>query len=347
MLQRQTSFLLDCGSLGAVVPANEEFVGGSNFVGVVPPVPPTTTGSDGMTMGTTHETRVAAIIPGGGANARYTSVPAHCLCVVPKHLDSSEICAILSTYLPAFSALHHGRSRPSRYSGTCLQGKTVLITGCTSLEAQAAVRLAGLAGASQVYVTAPREYFCVLHKHRPTILGDKVEDWLPHVHGKMDVVLDYQFPKQFSAVRAALERRKGRLICVSTGGHRMRVGVGTRTRRGEEYDARESSYDSNNNNNNHHDELVHQCCFPFEYIVEYCYLASMERATLFSFADSVQDSLDRKAKQDLQFLLNLLASRQLRPDIDRVVGLNEVAKARDDIFKRPLYGSIICQPWKE
>ncbi|KAL7563139.1 hypothetical protein ACA910_012320 [Epithemia clementina (nom. ined.)] len=324
MMHRESS-ILDCGITGSC--PSKEFVAGSNFVGVVHQV---TKRSNKTGRGSEEEksdaipvgTRVAAILPEGGANARCISVPAHCLCVVPKQLDASEVCAILSTYLPAFSALHHGRSRPHRYSRSCLRGRTVLITGCTSLEAQAAVRLAEIAGSTHIYVTAPREYFSILHKHRPTILGENPDQWLPHVERKMDVVLDYQFPKHFPAVRAALAR-KGRLVCVSTTGYNMQGRPG-----------------------DDQDDLQQNCCLPFEFLVEYCYLASMKRATLFSFADVVEESCDDQWQQDLEFLLHLLSTRQLRPDIDRFIGLNEVAKARSDIFKRPLYGSIICEPWK-
>ena len=308
MIHRQSS-PLDCDLMGAAGAASGNYVPGSNFVGVVQQTTPRSNESNSDHLLEEEQkssdvgilaagTRVAAIVPGGGANAKFISVPTRRLCVVPKKLDAAEICAILSTYLPAFSALHHGRSRPHRYSRTCLRGRTVLITGCTSLEAQAAVRMAEIAGCSHVHVTAPREYFSILHKHRPTILGEDPDEWLPNVEGKMDVVLDYQFPKEFPAVRAALAR-KGRLVCVPTSGFRH-----AGTERQEE-----------------HEHVNAACCLPYEFLLEYCYLVSMKRATLFNFADVIGESMDENARQDLDFLLHLLSTRQLRPDIDRYIGL--------------------------
>jgi hypothetical protein len=76
--------------------------------------------------------------------------------------------------------------------------------------------------------------------------------------------------------------------------------------------------------------------------VEYCYLTYMKRATLFNFGDEVE--YHDEIQQDLEFLLRLLSMRIIKPDIERLIGLNEVAKAHSDIRKRPLRGSIICDP---
>mmetsp|Transcript_31932 Transcript_31932/g.66639 ORF Transcript_31932/g.66639 Transcript_31932/m.66639 type:complete len:483 (-) Transcript_31932:155-1603(-) len=279
-------------------------VPGTNFVGVVQKEDEPTDGVEKRS-----GTRVAALVP-NGSNARYITVPARLLHPVPKQLDSADICGVLSSFLPAFSALHHGQSRPYRYSRKCLEGRHILIAGCTSLEAQAAIRLAQIAGAESVFVTAPHAYAKVLGKLGAHVLGENSEDWLPFVERKMDVVLDYQFPNQFHAVRAALAP-KGRLTCCSAC----------------------ASVENQ------------QCCFPMEHVVEYCYLAYMKRATLFDFADELENY--EEVRQDFDFLLRLLSMRLIRPEIDRYIGLNEVARAQEDIRQRPLNGSIICEPWKD
>lgn len=194
---QQTS-LYDCDGL-----MSEGKVPGTNFVGVVHK-------SDGHAEenGIRPGSRVAGLMP-SGANARYISVPSHVLHTIPKHLDSADVCAILSTFLPAFSALHHGCCRPHRYSRSFLKGRKVLIVGCESQEAHAAVRLAQIAGATNIYVTAPKTHSKVLEKYGASVLGEDPKEWLPHVKRQCDVVLDYQFPNNFHEVRAALAR-KGR-----------------------------------------------------------------------------------------------------------------------------------------
>jgi NADPH:quinone reductase-like Zn-dependent oxidoreductase len=51
---------------------------------------------------------------------------------------------------------------------------------------------------------------------------------------------------------------------------------------------------------------------------------------------------------DLEFLLRLLALRQIRPKIDQFVGLAGVKAAHKDLQTGgSLSGAIICEPWKE
>jgi len=280
------------------------FVLGSNVVGVAHHC-----STEVIEEGIKPGTRVASIMK-FGANSRYVSVPTSNLMAVPKHLDAGDIACLISAYLPAFQALHHGRTRPYRYSRSCLRGRRVLVTGGATLEAQAAIRLAQLAGATEIYVTAPRNHSHILAKRHVNVLDSDPDEWLPAVEGRMDVVVDYDFPNHFSAIQASLAR-KGRLVCSSPAGSGhtgwMR-GIGC--------------------------------------ILEQYLLMSMKRATLFDFVEDFERDTDG-LKEDFRFLLRLLSLRQIRPQIDRYIKLNDVSQAYRDIQSVPLTGAIICEPWKE
>jgi hypothetical protein len=50
---------------------------------------------------------------------------------------------------------------------------------------------------------------------------------------------------------------------------------------------------------------------------------------------------------DFEFLLRLLALRQIRPKIDQFIGLAGVKAAHKDLQTGSLSGAIICEPWKD
>ena len=131
--------------------------------------------------------RRVAGLPLKGGNATYITATTDQLFDVPKKLDASEVSCMLSIYLPAFQALHHGQPRPWRYSQETLQRKRVLITGTSSAlpETWAMVRLAQYGGASEVYVVCEREQHSTLRQHLYAIpLDVHMDDWLPSSSGK-------------------------------------------------------------------------------------------------------------------------------------------------------------------
>jgi NADPH:quinone reductase len=290
------------------------FVPGSNFVGIVHHCTRDATETYGLQAGT----RVASIIK-WGANARYVTVPPQHLITVPEDLDAADIASLISFYLPAFQALHHGRLRPTRYSFSCLRGKRVLVLadGAT-LEVQALVRLAKLAGASEVFVAVPREHHAVLKNRRIAALSDNPRDWLPVVQNSMDVVVDYSFPKHFSEVRQSLGP-KGRLICSPQARPR---GSG----------------------------LLSFGCAPgikLDFLLERYQLSMMKRANLFDFKEYVEQFRDF-VFEDMTFLFSLLSTRKIRPQVDRFITLDYIPKAHQEIRSNvPQEGAIICEPWKK
>ena len=89
----------------------------------------------------------------------------------------------------------------------------MLITGGDSLEAQAAVKLAVWAGAAGVFVlNAGNVLSKRIHGGHVAVLAEDPKVWLPVVQGDMDVVIDFEYPKNFQSVIASMTR-KGRLVC--------------------------------------------------------------------------------------------------------------------------------------
>lgn len=284
---------------------------GSNLVGVVH----SCSGQVSERYGIKPGSRVASLIRWGG-NARYVKVPPEQLFDVPESLDSSDVATLISSHLPAFQALHHGRSRPVRYSTSCLSGKRVFIVADGAIsEVLALIRLAQYAGTSELYVSVPLEHHNVMKKHRVAVLTEDPADWMSVVQGSMDLVLDYGFPKNFSAVRSSLAR-KGRLVCCP---QPLR---------------RESIFDCT-----HTSEL--------QYLLERYQLSLMKRATLFLFKEYVEQ-FRTLVFDDTAFLLTILATRKIRPQVDRFITLRDVPSAHDEIRSNlPVSGAIICEPWRE
>jgi NADPH:quinone reductase-like Zn-dependent oxidoreductase len=282
----------------------------SHFVGVVRECPDDAEEMYGITRGS----RVASIYP-WGANAKFVSVPVDSLVAVPKDLEAADLSCLFSFYLPAFQILHHGRGRPYRYSRPCLKGRRLLITGGASLMAQAVIRLAKLAKAGEIFVTAPREHHLILTRLGVAALDEKPDSWLPVVDHSMDIVLDFEFPKHFSSIQQALSPR-GRLVC-----------------------SPQSRSDADGFS-----------CIPSRLvnIFELFKLSGVKRATFFDFAVENAEQNRDGLWEDMKFLVKHLFSRQIRPQIDRIITLKDIPQVFREMQKReePLSGAIICEPWK-
>lgn len=281
-------------------------VPGSNAVGVVHHCSPTAEEA-----GVKPGMRVAAILQSHGSNARYLSLPASDVLPVPRHLDAADIACIATAYLPAFQALHHGRVRPYRYSRTCLQDRRIFIVGGDQLVARATVRVAQLSGAKHVYISASRDVMGSLRKQNAFVLDEDPANWPEQIDGAMDVVIDYQFPKNFSDVRATMTR-KGRLVCCNPAN----------------WSKDQGSWWS---------DLSH--------FLESIQVSSVKRATLFDFRENYNRRYE--LKEDLQFLLTALTRRHIRPEIEKYIQLDGIPKAYHDLSRKPSMGSVVCEPWRE
>jgi NADPH:quinone reductase-like Zn-dependent oxidoreductase len=280
------------------------FVLASHFVGVVRHC-----GSEAGNYGIRKGTRVASIVKWRSGSKSLT-VPASKLAIVPNQLDAGDVATLVAVYLPAFQALYHGQRRRIRYSRQSLKGRTVLVTGGGNLVGQAVIRLARWAGA-EVYVTANRAHVPLLSKlSSVTILDSAPSKWLPKVKGKLDVVVDFEFPRHLDAVYEAVGP-EGRLVCVS----HKRQSVET------------SGWMEG-----------------LEDIYESCRLTFINRASLYNFEENFENVPDL-ARHDLKFLMKLLTTRQIRPQIDRYIHFKDVASIRADVTEnRPLNGAIVCEP---
>ena len=172
-----------------------------------------------------HTAKVFGITPGARVAsvskseflAKHMAISPKHLVTVPKTLDAADVASVMSSYLPAFQALHHGRSRPYRYLRGCLKGKRILVTGGITVVSQALVRLAEMAGAAEIFWVAQKEHHSAVRGGRKVVMLDEDPDtWLPTAYSHMDIVIDYEFPRNFSLVRQTVAK-KGRLVCVPRG----------------------------------------------------------------------------------------------------------------------------------
>lgn len=130
------------------------------------------------------------------------------------------------------------------------------------------------------------------------------------VKGRMDVVVDFEFPKNLQAVNEAVGPG-GRLVCVSQKSHL----------------AETSGWIEG-----------------LEDIYESCRLTFINCASLYNFEENFENAPDL-ARHDLKFLMKLLTTRQIRPQIDRYIHFKDVASIRADLTEnRPRRGAIVCEP---
>lgn len=194
---------------GMVKNVKTPFVVGSNFVGVV---------LDGFLP---KGTRVAGITK-TGANARYLTASPHNLIPVPEYEDEAELVVLLSTYLPLFQALHHGKfSR--RYSRASLRDQTILVTpGATLVEIQAIVKLALNQGATEVFVMCHPKVHGFIEKIHGKPLSMDSSEWLSETKGKIDLVLAFDYASHRSVAHSCL-KPKGRLVWIQAPQHNWEV----------------------------------------------------------------------------------------------------------------------------
>jgi NADPH:quinone reductase-like Zn-dependent oxidoreductase len=268
-------------------------------------------GSEAEGLGIRKGTRVASIV-NWKSGSKSLTVPAANLAIVPSQLDAGDVATLVAYYLPAFQALHHGQPRRNRYSRNRLTDKNVLVTGGGALLAQAVMKLARWAGA-KVYATELSHHDDIMGPPSSVVLleGDP-GSWPSGTALSMDIVVDCDYPRNFDVVRLAVAP-KGRLVCISN---------------------KKSSTKAS-------DWMMRLAEFYDNYR-----LSLVPRASIYDFEENFERYPDR-ARYDLSFLMKLLATRQIRPKIDRYIKLKDVPRVHDEIQIRPPGGAIICEPWKE
>ena len=74
----------------------------------------------------------------------------------------------------------------------------------------------------------------------------------------------------------------------------------------------------------------------------------MQRASLFDFYGSWKQDR-RVAEHDFRFLLELLAKRQIRPNVAKILDVDDFPSVDSSHTRsvRPMTGAIVCEPWNQ
>ena len=127
--------------------------------------------------------RIAALLPNGGGNAKYISIPKSSAMLLPDDATHDDIICLVANYMTAYQCL-----KLSKKDGAPLTNANVLITGGSGPVGQALVELAVKEGA-KVYATAHK-----MHEEHLTKLGArwfsvKPKRWLPYlVSGELSLL---------------------------------------------------------------------------------------------------------------------------------------------------------------
>ncbi len=155
--------------------------------------------------------RVAALLPEGGGNAKYASIPKKSAILIQEDTDPENVVCLLASYMAAYQCL-----KLAKKDGAPLTHANVLVVGGSGPVGQALLELALREGA-KVYVTAHK-----MHEDHLTKLGAKwfsikPNKWLPFLESKMDIVIDNLCVDGYESSYRALTP-DGVLIC-NTGNH--------------------------------------------------------------------------------------------------------------------------------
>jgi hypothetical protein len=228
-----------------------------------------------------------------------------------QDLDSGEIATILSSYLPAFGALHHGielRHREGRFSIGALSNFQVLVSGGNAVEAEAVIKLALLGGASRVYAFQVAN-LTKINSPKLVVLDGPADDYASRLYQSVDIIVDLGFLNEIDFLKQAVSSR-GRLVCVVP-----------RNR--------------SKNLLSRVQEMLGQAT-----------LIKHPGTTVYDFDDMCKSEYG-EVLRDLRFLLDLAQKRKLRPRVDRYIKARDVEIMQEDMHLHPPRGTVICEPWRE
>jgi NADPH:quinone reductase-like Zn-dependent oxidoreductase len=258
--------------------------------------------------------RVASILPySHGKNPTNVLILPQHLIAVPNNFDAADIACILAFYLPAFQVLHHGQRTQLRYSRLRFKDKKLLIKGGASQLVKSIIRMAKYSGATEIFVIAPLEEHTLLSRLEDVItLDEDHEDWLPQVDGEMDLIIDCSFPHDFQYIRLAMAP-KARLVCYPSWGK---------------------------------DSSALKSMSEMDYLYEFCQLSTMKRASIFDLEQSAE--INRaEIKEDMDFLIELLDIRQIRPVVERFTNSKDIIETQLGLRGNRLHvGALIYEPVK-
>jgi NADPH:quinone reductase-like Zn-dependent oxidoreductase len=245
--------------------------------------------------------------------ARIVTMPAEELIALSQFqdLDSGEVAAIVSSYLPAFGALYHGidlRSRENRFSSGSLSDCQVLVSGGSAMEAEAVIKLALLGGASRVFAYQSKNYI-KMNSPKVVMLDGPAEDYESRLYQSIDVVVDLGYLQEMEFLKH-VAAPCGRLVCVVPS-------------------------DQSKNILSRVKEMLMQAT-----------LIKHPRTTVYDFHDMCKSSYG-EVLRDLRYLLSITQKRRLRPRVDRYIKSRDVEIMQEDMAIHPPRGTVICEPWRE
>jgi NADPH:quinone reductase-like Zn-dependent oxidoreductase len=296
----------------------------STFVGVVESIENNNNGKHNLSIVTTptgmiQKGTLVTSIRKCATRARIVTLPAEDIISLStfQDLDSGEVAALVSTYLPAFGALHHGidlQSRNKRFTTGSLSNCEIMVSGGSAIESEAVIKLAFMGGAARIFVfpssSSIGEYLKRLNSHKVVVLDGEPKTYLSRLHQKIDVIIDLGYLKDIEFLNRTLSP-KGRLVCVAPRNK------------------------SKNNIVDNIQELFGQAA-----------LIKHPGTSVYDF-DEMSKSNYGEVVRDLQYLLDLTQKRKLRPKVDRYVKARDVEIMLEDMAVRPPRGAVICEPWRE
>jgi NADPH:quinone reductase-like Zn-dependent oxidoreductase len=246
--------------------------------------------------------------------ARMVTMPADELIALSQFqdLDSGDVAAIMSNYLPAFGALYHGidlRCRENRFSAGPVSNCQVLISGGSAVEAEAVIKLALLGGAARVFAYQTRTKLTTINSPKLVMLDGPGSSNDSRLCQSIDVVVDLGYLQDIDFLKRVIAPR-GRLVCVVP-----------RTQ--------------SKNFLSRVKELLGQAT-----------LIKHPGTTVYDFEEMCKTSYG-EVLRDLRYLLNMTQKRRLRPRVDRYIKSRDVEIMQEDMAIHPPRGTVICEPWRE
>lgn len=253
--------------------------------------------------------RVATMSPYLGGNARYVSVHAEDLVLVPHNVDVFEAVCILRSYVTAQQCLYRTSDRKFR------KGDKVLVTGANGSVGRAVMQLAFLGGASDVFAVADERHRAMIERFG-AIHVPFSSNGFRRVPGlkKIDIIIDTVGGKILQLCCEHLHPKRGRLISVGMVSNVTTPGV---------------------------------FGMPFSVFVDKA-LAHWKSEELYKYDLFRNWKFHKKeTMDDIEFLFHLLERRQIEPHISKIVSLQGVADAQEEIEFGGINGYIVCDPWKK
>lgn len=280
-------------------------------------------------------------------------------------MDAPEVAVVVATYLPIFQALHHGnrQQRLTAYTPRSLEGQRVLILAHTKrdnnlkqslmdAQVQAAVKLALLGGARDVHVTVPNKVTPKKHifgnDYRVRLLDTPPEDWIPILKSRMDLVLDLTNGSDLDVV-TLVQAHRGRYIgfvgedCATPALHCTEEGPRKKSSWTDGLPCSKGEQSACSSPLPEGKDLSHIISWTASCM-------NMNNASLFDFYyNCIQNR--QLAEHDFDFLLGLLAKRHIRPNVAKILDVDDFptatsASSTDKTRKaKAMTGAIVCEPW--